>query len=277
MKEVGLDITQYEIFSVEGNGACGSTCTAVHCHRDKKLSQYVRRNVNEYLVEFWPFFKAYFTFPLNVKVGMEEKLFEDEKIFLKFLKSDENSGLIWMDHIGLQVVSNMYQISVHILTTGVIGTEEPQARWTHLVPDTRLSDFSTIVKGLPDMYLIHSDEIHFDLLIRKDSELALEGSVDEIRSTEEGKDCLFCEMCDKTFKNEKDLKEHVQIHEMSNVELGPGYMGWKISEVEEKDQNNIQDEIKELKNAVNVMKEELDNIRNEVGKKEKKQITLIKN
>ena len=66
----------------------------------------------------------------------------------------------------------LVQISIHILTTGISGMEEPKARWTHIEPDTRLSAFSEVHKGLPDMWLIHEDETHFDLLIHKDSDLA---------------------------------------------------------------------------------------------------------
>ena len=185
LREAGLDINEYCIWSAEPDGACGSTCTAIHCHKDKKLGRYVRRNINGYLYEFWPFFKPYFQFPLEVKVGLSNKKFENESSFLEFLKNDSQSGLMWMDHFGLQIVSNMYQISVHILTTGVIGLKEPSARWTHLEPDTRLSSFSTIHKGLPDMWLLHVDETHFDLLIRKDSDLADIGSIDEMEHTKE--------------------------------------------------------------------------------------------
>ena len=85
MKEAGLNIDDFCIWSVEPDGACGSTCTAVHCHRDKKLGQYVRRNINEYLNDFWPFFKSYFEFPLEVKVGLTNRKFQDEKSFLDFL------------------------------------------------------------------------------------------------------------------------------------------------------------------------------------------------
>ena len=296
MKEAGLDITEYEIFSVEGDGACGSTCTAVHCHRDKKLSKYVRRNVNEYLVKFWPFFEEFMSFPLTIRVGLSSQTFEDDQSFLKFLKSDQKSGLIWMDHLGLQAVSNMYQITVHILTTGVSGMEEPKARWTHLTPDTRLVKFSTIHKGLPDMWLIHSDEIHFDLMIRKNSELAIEGSVGDLLFREKTVHCkesekyleanrkvgnheakhrslqsFACELCDESFLDKSKLKAHVKCHNDSEEleDHGPGYMGWRIKDTEDKDIDKIRIEVKSLRNELNSMK-------NEVEKKEKKQITELK-
>ena len=178
-KEVGLELKDHCIFSVPGDGGCGSHCTSIHCHRDKKLGRYVRRNINKYLVKFWPFFLPSFLFPINVNVGSKIEPFEDENSFLLFLENNPQSVLMWMDHYGWQVVSNMYQISVHILTTGVEGRLEPRARWTHLEPDSRLSSFSEAHQGLPDMWVMHDDEIHFDLLIRKDSgDLTKKGCVD---------------------------------------------------------------------------------------------------
>ena len=253
MKEVGLDIQDYCIWSVEPDGACGSTCTAVHCHRDKKLGKYVRRNINEYLIEFWPFFKAYFQFPLEVKVGLTNRKFEDDKRFLEFLKKDQQSGLVWMDHFGLQIVSNMYQISVHVLTTGVPGLVEPRARWTHIEPDTRLSSFSTVHKGLADMWLIHVDEIHFDLLIRKDSELARVGCVDEME------------------QNAVEVSEEKTVEGTVEDTHGPGYMGWSIQD----DKKNVQDvtdytkELEDLKSTMNIMRTEFIELKSDFQKREK--------
>ena len=129
MQEAGIDRKDHCLYSAIPGGACGSNTTALHCHRDQKLGSYVRRNINRYLVKFWPFFQPYFQFPLEVKVGFEKEPFNDEKGFLEFLQNDARSERMWMDHYGWQVVSNMYLISVHILTTGVSGMEEPKARY----------------------------------------------------------------------------------------------------------------------------------------------------
>ena len=260
MREAGLDINEYCIWSAAPDGACGSTCTAIHCHKDKKLGRYVRRNINEYLSEFWPFFKSYFQFPLEVKVGLNNKKFENEVTFLEFLKNDSQSGLMWMDHFGLQIVSNMYQISVHILTTGVIGLKEPRARWTHLEPDTRLSSFSTVHKGLPDMWLLHVDETHFDLLIRKDSDSPDVGSIVEMENTE-------------------DVTEKENIDEITQEEAyGPGYMGWKIDDkgVQSGDMD-YKKELADLKNTMNMMQIEFAEMKKDFQKVDKKEISKLKN
>ena len=258
MREAGLNIDEYCVFSAAPDGACGSTCTAIHCHMDKKLGRYVRRNINGYLIEFWPFFKSYFTFPLDVTVGLTNKIFENESTFLDFLKNDSQSGLMWMDHFGLQIVSNMYQISVHILTTGLVGLEEPGARWTHIEPDKRLSSFSKVHKGLPDMWLLHVNETHFDLLVRKDSELAAVGCIDDMEDKED------------------DDKEEQKTQEETH---GPGYMGWKIKEDKEiiEETTDYKKELADIKTTLNMMKEEYAEMKLDFQKEEKKEILKLKN
>ena len=123
----------------------------MHCHQDEQLGQYVRLNTNSYLVEFWPFFQPYFTFPHTQRVGTEIEPFKDEAEYLNFLKTNPKAKLLWMDHHDLQAVANMYQINVHILTVGVASLDGPAARWTHLSPDDRLKQFSINQPKLNDM------------------------------------------------------------------------------------------------------------------------------
>ena len=73
MKEAGIERKDYCICPVKPDGACGSTCSDIHCHRDRKLSRYVRRNINEYMIKFWQFFRPYFLFPYVVTVGCGRK------------------------------------------------------------------------------------------------------------------------------------------------------------------------------------------------------------
>ena len=77
-KEVGMDIQEQLIYKAVADGACGANCTALHCHEDEKLGPQIRKNINRYLVEFWPFFKPYYTFPHQQKVGAESITFKDE-------------------------------------------------------------------------------------------------------------------------------------------------------------------------------------------------------
>ena len=62
------------------------------------------------------------------------------------------------------------------------------------------------------MWIMHADEVHFDLLVRKDSELAREGTVDDMEIDNKNED----------EKVEEDFKEKI-------AELKDGYDEMKKS------------------------------------------------
>ena len=80
---------------------------------------------------------------------------------------------------------------------------------------------------LDDMWLIHEDGTHFDLIIKKASVLA-------------NKDGIFHDSEDRSV-HDKDSKEEEEEEEI----VGPGYMGWEIKENEKK--NLTEEEDEELK------------------------------
>ena len=128
-------------------------------------------------------------------VGSKSVTFENETEYIEFLKNDPRSGLLWMDHQGLQIVANAYQMNIHIFTVTVKG----EGRWTHLVPDKRLEAFNKKEKNIlvDDMWLIHQDEVHFDLIIHKDSVIANQEM--EVETPEYQK----CDNCDEKCKTER--------------------------------------------------------------------------
>ena len=312
--EAGIDIKNHVVFSVKPDGACGSNCVALHCHRDQSLGQYVRNNANVHLVNFWPFFKNFYSFPMSQKVGSKNRNFKTEEEFITFLKSDKKASLLWMDHPDLQAVCNMYKMNIHILTTDIAGIPEPRARWTHLTPDSRLVGFSNIKQELPDMWLVHVDEIHFDLIIKKESDLVNEGSLDDIRVVQQVENKHKCIICENYFESDKLLEEHKEKHRgkdklcskcdkefESNIDLmkheedhteqdkyqedqtfGPGYMGWtinetkKISETDEKF-DKIQKDYSELKIEFKVLKEAYEKLAKMVENQDKEKKAEEKN
>ena len=158
-----------------------------------------------------------------------------------------------MDHQDLHVVANMYKISVHILTVGVEGMEEPKSKWTHLLPDNRLKNFSNIQPGLLDMWLIHEDGTHFDLMVSRTSILATEGSIHQRGN-------YTNEETGNISVDEKEIDEYSGENDDSKEETdGPGYMGWKIKDDVEKSTCTNYDELKkaynELKQDYGTLKE----------------------
>ena len=218
--QVGLNIEELCLYVTKGDGACGANCVAVFYHNEEKLGPYVRRNINEHKIKFWSAYKDFISFPITKTVGQKQIIFPGEEEYLEFLKNDPMAGLIWIEHQDLQAICNMYQVPVHILTTGVPGMKDPAARWTHLEPDTRLKEAGAEygkLGHLPELWLMHTDEIHFNLIIKKESMVAKEGCVDERKESE--KVDIITENIHDSVKCDND-----------DLESGPGYMGWKVSD-----------------------------------------------
>ena len=284
LKEVGLEINDFVRYLVKGDGACGSNCTALAYHYDEKLGPYVRRNINAYIVKHWQLFKTCFVFPYKQNTGTKEITFEDETEFLNFLKNDERSGWLWMDHWDFQAVANYYQIKVHILTTNVSGMKEPAARWTHLVPDLRLKEFSEVFVNLPDLWLWHLDGIHYDLIIEKNSMLIKERDLVENVVLHEKKETNSNFTCKTIGKNRNVAKSVVFCEKMeesskdTDETTGPGYLGWKTSEEVERtvseeveyneDHVDYKKAYMDLKNENELLKEENAKLKksNDIGK-----------
>ena len=90
---------------------------------------------------------------------------------LEFLRSDE-SLYVYSNHQELQATANLYNINIHIFTYG--GDSD---RWTEIVPDAEMvaEVDARVGKLIPDMVLYHSQDTHYDLLVKEDSRLALLG------------------------------------------------------------------------------------------------------
>ena len=295
--EAGLKRDDHRIFKVKADGACASNSVAAHCHGDSNLGPYVRRNVNDYICKNWKHFQQFITFPLTETAGSTNFTFENENEYLNFLKNDSRSGKLWANHEVLQVVANMYNIKIHILTTHIPSNKGVISRWTHLVPDRRLeSGHQNRSFMLNDMWLIHENNTHFDLIVRKDSILSQKDGLFQ-RNCEKGDNKseinvemkehveqdhfgYDCDECKYKAITEKDLETHTDMkHSKQNV--GPGYMGWKMdeenvniqNESKESEDSALRKEIKELKEVV---KNLVDNIQN-IKKDTTKEMNQLKN
>jgi hypothetical protein len=244
----GLQLEHYCLFTAKGDENCGGNCAALHFHHDETLGPYVRNNVNDHLLKHWPFYQPFVTFPFTQRTGMKEEPFKNEEEYLKFLKQNPKAAKLWMGYQDLQAVANMYQVPVHILTTGVEGMVEPRARWTHIQPDSRLKAFCKVIGDLPELWLFHIDEAHFNLIIRKNSELAKEGSIEQ-RKVNHEEELKGSPDDDKNEKTEEGTKE-----EKTVGPGGPGYMGWEIPEdQDEKDTKGnpvFEEKLKEVKKSL---------------------------
>ena len=257
--------------------------------------------------------------------GLERITFENEKEYLEFLKSDSRSGKLWADHEDLQVVANIYNIKIHILTIHIASKDGNISRWTHLVPDERIKSGQENRSAiLGDMWLLHEDKTHFDLIIRKDSVLSEKEGIYQMNcdknSETEGeinkhaaKEHIGCK-CDKCVyksKVECEVRDHKawehqgsgkgmnnhdgcednskaqkklqmpEEKEHAEEEIGPGYMGWKVTDKQENPERGttrnidevLKKEVLKLKGMVRMLEKDM--------KKEKldkaKEINELKN
>ena len=111
--EVGLNIQKHRVYKVKPDGACGSNCVALRYHEDETMGQYVRRNINEYIVDHWEYQRKFMVFPHTQMVGGKEITFEEQE-YLHFLRHSNESGRLWMDYTDLQAVANHYQVTIHV-------------------------------------------------------------------------------------------------------------------------------------------------------------------
>merc|ERR1712240_234929 len=176
--EVGLDIQDHVIYKAKPDGACGSNCIAIALLHDEGQGQSLRRTINKYIVKHWEYQKRFMVFPHTQMVGKQEVTFKEEE-YKEFLSKDERSGTLWMEYTDLQAVANYFKVAIHVLTTDVRNVKGSKPRWTHLEPDERMKIHSPIKQELPDVWMLHVDNTHFDLIIKKDNRLVTEGDLQQ--------------------------------------------------------------------------------------------------
>ena len=102
--------------------------------------------------------------------GKEEK-------FLLFLKSEE-AAFLWSDSEDLQIMSNLYQMTIKTITTK--GDNDDYPTVNYIGPDEQLNDYKMLRAGIvPEMTLIHYENLHYNLVIDKESRLVKVGNLFE--------------------------------------------------------------------------------------------------
>ena len=203
----GLDSDEYRIRRVGGGGLCGAYCMALHLTSVHDDGQAMRKEINQHKVENWDMYKETYPDETTARVGAKTKEFKTKEEILQFLQEEpEEASRMWVDHTDLQAVSNMYKVPINVFTTGIpnhnpechrckpsvrLTSEEKlkehnktahdiceseevlegrkaKARWTKFNPDNRCDNTK---EQLIDMYLMHQDDVHYDLLVHKDHAL----------------------------------------------------------------------------------------------------------
>ena len=204
----GWLIEDFRLMQTGGGGKCGPFCISLHISCNTNQATSIRTNINCFMVDHWVDFKQNFQFPCIERVGTGSREFKDDKKLRAFLLDHPDAASMWMTHAGMQAASDMQNMNINILTTGVKGldpicirclprqsfnnhsdlrdheedvhgrfetAEEKEgkiqnARWTILKPNKRGIECENKAQT-KDMFLMHEDDVHYSLIVHKDHEL----------------------------------------------------------------------------------------------------------
>ena len=168
----------FVLFPVKGDGACGPNSAAAWIHHDPSLGPFLARNININLVKNWEHYKDTITFPFRREVGNGKSVnFENENELFDFLIKDPESAYMWRGHEDFLAVASAYQIKITIIT--IRSEDDPNPTVNIIEPNPALALKSDITKGVvPDMILLHRENVHYDLIIPTNNRLAIEGGLD---------------------------------------------------------------------------------------------------
>ena len=179
-KEVGKD---FYIYKVPGDGLCAINAVAAHIFEDEVFGPMLRMSMNEHIVKNRYYYqnKGYNAtkdspFKRKVGNGLDVSFYDNEALY-SFLKNKKDATYIWSDSEDLLAICNMYQTKIKVISKSINNNKSSsQVFWIY--PDPLLEQQAIVGPGkIPVITLLHMRDIHFDLIIHKDSRLATEGSV----------------------------------------------------------------------------------------------------
>ena len=210
--------SEYCIYKIEGDGACGLRSAATWLFQDQTLGPYLGRNLNNHFVQNWEYWKTFISFPFEREVGIgKKKKFESENELFDFFLNSKDGAFMWRDHEDFAALANIYQFKIKIIT--VMHLDDPQPRVSMIEPDPGFSCVKNSPTGaIPEMVLFHQNNVHYDLVVQKASKLAIEGGLDYQRQHKSNKSVENEEDNEKQDKNamedKAELKEKVAILEV---------------------------------------------------------------
>ena len=91
--------------------------------------------------------------------------------FLDYLRTEEASYL-WSDSEDLQVMCNLYQMNIKVISIKSDTDEHPSVNFVG--PDPALDAFKLLPAGkVPDMTLLHYSQQYYNLIMSKDSDIVI--------------------------------------------------------------------------------------------------------
>ena len=204
------------VYVVLGDGSCAPRSAAAWLFQDENFGPQLRRKMNLFMAKNWYRKYQYLTpcseeSPFVKQIKGKKISFTDPKKVIEFLKTSPEAAYMWSDSEDLVVIADMYQIRIKVITINR-HDQTPTVNWIY--PDEDLKDVAELNNvELKDMVLLHEDESHYNLIISKNCDLALLGSISsrlaKEETEEEPKEELVYDM-QKQLKQYKENNEKIQ-------------------------------------------------------------------
>ena len=159
---------------VRGDGRCLENCTALHAYGNEEQGIDVRIMINEYVAQNFEYWKEKIPLPYSetIYIGGKERKIEKktEEEMIDFLKNDKDALKVYSTGYGLNAIANLFNVKIHIFTY-----EGDSGNWNIVCPDPEAgSTTESPVNYEPEMFLYHSRDNHYDLLVSDGNSSVLE-------------------------------------------------------------------------------------------------------
>ena len=139
---------------------------------------------------------------------------------------------MWGDHQQLQITSYRYQVNVNVLTIDSKGNGTVLKM--PCTPNPALQDFAELPEGanVKDMWLLYTNENHYDALITEEDPIITLGTIEEIENNtiklaeskiefNNEKESHQCKICKFQFLNKIMLNEHMEKKHLAGRDNNP--------------------------------------------------------
>ena len=102
--------------------------------------------------------------------------FTDPVELIQYLNNSHDAAFMWTDSEDLKVLADMFQVRIKIISTK--GPDDKMVTVNWICPDENMKEFAEVKNvKLNDITLLHENDNHFNLVVNKNSKIAVEGSV----------------------------------------------------------------------------------------------------
>ena len=153
-----------------GNGRCLENCLALQLYQNQDKAVDIKKDVHTHMTDNWDYYTEKVGYPFHEQVGVgknaEEIVINNSEEMKAFLKSDK-SLLAYSNFHTLLAMANFFKISIHIFTH-----KKEKSYWSVVHPDMDFVMSSNVnAKKNRDLFLYHSFDNHYDLLVHSDDVL----------------------------------------------------------------------------------------------------------